>query len=107
MTRVPTVTQVMSITNFGIPETVKLFAEDGLTTFEVIAFNKVVNKAREMGNITPEEEKLVLEWLKTPWTWAAMHGKVASGPAKTDFRGLYAAQAVGDGLFPAVFFFCV
>ena len=73
-----TVTQVMSITNFGIPETVKLFAEDGLTTFEVIAFNKVVNKAREMGNITPEEEKLVLEWLKTPWTWAAMHGKVAS-----------------------------
>lgn len=73
-----TVTQVMSITNFGIPETVKLFAEDGLTTFEVIAFNKVVNKAREMGNIMPEEEKLVLEWLKTPWTWAAMHGKVAS-----------------------------
>ena len=68
----------MSITNFGIPETVKLFAEDGLTTFEVIAFNKVVNKAREMGSITPEEEKLVLEWLKTPWTWAAMHGKVAS-----------------------------
>ena len=44
----------------------------------MIAFNKVVNKAREMGNITSEEEKLVLEWLKTPWIWAAMHGKVAS-----------------------------
>lgn len=73
-----TVTQVMSITNYAIPETVRLFAEDGVKTYDVIAFEKVVEKAREMNEINDEEKKLVLEWLKTPWTWAAMHGKVAS-----------------------------
>ena len=70
-------TQVMSITNYAIPETVKLFEEDGIKTFDVIAFDKVVKKAHAIGEINAEEEKLVLEWLKTPWTWAAMHGKVA------------------------------
>ena len=72
-----TVTQVMSITNYAIPETVKLFEEDGIKTFDVIAFDKVVKKAHAIGEINAEEEKLVLEWLKTPRTWAAMHGKVA------------------------------
>ena len=33
----------------------------------VIAFEKVVRKAKEMGVIDDEHEKLVLEWLQTPW----------------------------------------
>lgn len=72
------VTQVMSITNYAIPETMRLFAEKGIHTFDVIAFEKVVKKAQEMGKITAEQSALVLEWLNTPWTWAAMHGVVAS-----------------------------
>ena len=44
----------------------------------MIAFDKVVHKAREMNVISEEHERLVLEWLRTPWTWAAMHGVVAS-----------------------------
>ena len=62
------VTQGVSITNYAIP----------IDTYDVIAFEKVVRKAKEMGVIDDEHEKLVLEWLQTPWTWAAMHGVVAS-----------------------------
>lgn len=72
------VTQVMSITNYSIPETQRLFKEEGIHTYDVIAFDKVVHKAREMNVISEEHERLVLEWLRTPWTWAAMHGAVAS-----------------------------
>ena len=71
------VTQVMSITNYAIPETARLFEQEGIRTFDVIAFEKVVRKAQEMGEITDEQTALVLEWLQTPWTWAAMHGVVA------------------------------
>ena len=72
------VTQVMSITNYAIPETQRLFEQEGIATYDVISFEKVVRKAFEMGVIDGEHEELVLEWLKTPWTWAAMHGVVAS-----------------------------
>lgn len=71
------VTQVMSITNYSIPETMRLFADQGLETFDVIPFEVVVRKARSMGVIDDKQMGLVLEWLKTPWTWAAMHGVVA------------------------------
>lgn len=71
------VTQVMSITNYSIPETNRLFADQGIETFDVIAFEKVVHKAYQMQTITEEQKNMVLEWLKTPWTWAAMHGVVA------------------------------
>ena len=72
------VTQVMSITNYAIPETMRLFAEQGIATYDVIAFDLVVKKAHEMGIIDENQTKLVMEWLNTPWTWAAMHGVVAS-----------------------------
>ena len=72
------VTQVMSITNYAIPETMRLFAEQGIATYDVIAFDLVVKKAHEMGIIDENQTKLVMEWLNTPWTWAAMHGVVAT-----------------------------
>ncbi len=71
------VREVMSITNYAILETQRLFQEEGISTYDVIAFDKVVKKAHEMGTITDEQSALVLEWLRTPWTWAAMHGVVA------------------------------
>lgn len=71
------VTQVMSITNYAIPETMRLFSEKGITTYNVIGFERVVQKAEEMGVITAEQKELVLDWLNTPWTWAAIHGVVA------------------------------
>lgn len=72
------VTQVMSITNYAIPETVRLFNEKDIRTFDVIRFEVVVQKAFDMGLIDAGQKALVLEWLNTPWTWAAMHGLVAS-----------------------------
>ncbi|MGN1210018.1 MAG: orotate phosphoribosyltransferase [Duodenibacillus sp.] len=72
------VTQVMSITNYAIPETMRLFSERGIETFNVIDFDKVVHKACTMGRITEEQEQIILEWLNTPWTWAAMRGLLAT-----------------------------
>lgn len=71
------VAQVMSITNYAIPETMHLFETEGIRTFDVIGFDRVVNKAHQMGVINDEQCRLVLEWMQTPWTWAAMHGVVA------------------------------
>lgn len=71
------VTQVMSITNYAIPETMRLFEEARVHTYDVIAFHKVVEKACAMGCISEAQKGVVLEWLKTPWMWAAMHGLVA------------------------------
>lgn len=70
------VTQVLSITNFNIPETAKLFSQEGLETFEVVAFEKVIKKARELAIIDELEESTIFEWIKTPWTWAAIRGIV-------------------------------
>ena len=71
------VTQVMSNTNYAIPETMRLFEEQSIQTYDVIGFDRVVKKACEMGVINDEQAALVMEWLNTPWTWAAMHGVVA------------------------------
>mgnify|MGYP001031385347 FL=1 len=71
------VTQVMSITNYAIPETMRLFEEQSIQTYDVIRFDRVVKKACEMDVINDEQAALVMEWLNTPWTWAAMHGVVA------------------------------
>ena len=72
------VSSVMSITNYAIPETMRLFQEQNIETYDVIAFARVVQKACEMGVINEEQSALVMEWLNTPWTWAAMHGVVAT-----------------------------
>ncbi|MCF0253756.1 MAG: orotate phosphoribosyltransferase [Duodenibacillus sp.] len=71
------VTQVMSVTNFAIPETVRLLSDIGVRTYDVISFDKVVSKAVEMGVLQDAEHAKVVQWLKTPWTWAALNGLVA------------------------------
>jgi orotate phosphoribosyltransferase len=72
------VTDCVSITNFDMAETATLFEEAGVKMHRMIAFNKVVDKAIEMGHITEEQKKTIEDWLKTPWTWAARQGLVAA-----------------------------
>ena len=72
------VTDCVSITNFDMAETATLFEEAGVKMHRMISFNKVVDKAVEMGHITEEQKKTIHEWLKAPWTWAARQGLVAS-----------------------------
>lgn len=70
------VTDLISITNYQIPETMRLFEEAQVKAYEVISFPFVVDKACELGIIDEEHKKLVMQWLKTPWTWAAIRGIV-------------------------------
>lgn len=72
------VTDCVSITSFDIDETATLFADAGVKIHSMIAFNKIVEKAVAMGHIDEEQKKIIQEWLKTPWTWAARRGLVAA-----------------------------
>ena len=45
---------------------------------ELVVDNILIDSFSRTLGIDDEHEKLVLEWLQTPWTWAAMHGVVAS-----------------------------
>ena len=59
-------------------ETKALFADTGVKTYRMIEFKKIVNKAVEMGMIDEEHKATIEQWLKTPWTWAAQRGLVAT-----------------------------
>ena len=72
------VTDCVSITNFDMTETKALFEEVGVKTYRMIEFKKIVNKAVEMGVIDEALQATIEEWLKTPWTWAARRGLIAT-----------------------------
>ena len=44
----------------------------------MIVVKRLVGKAVEMGMINEEQEATIMEWLKTPWTWAARRGLIAT-----------------------------
>ena len=68
----------MSITNFDMAETSELFKEAGIKAYRMIEFKRIVEKALEMKLINEEQEATIMEWLKTPWTWAARRGLIAT-----------------------------
>lgn len=72
------VTDCVSITNFDMSETAALFEETGVKTHRMIEFKRIVGQALEMGLIDAEQKKTIEEWLKTPWTWAARRGLIAT-----------------------------
>ena len=72
------VTDCVSITNFDMTETAELFKETGVKVFRMIEFKRIVEKAVEMGMINEEQKATIMEWLKTPWTWAARRGLIAT-----------------------------
>ena len=72
------VTDCVSITNFDMTETAELFKEAGVKVFRMIEFKRIVEKAVEMGMINEEQKATIMEWLKTPWTWAARRGLIAT-----------------------------
>ena len=72
------VTDCVSITNFDMAETSALFEEAGVKAHRMIEFKRIVEQALEMGLIDEEQKKTIEEWLKTPWTWAARRGLIAT-----------------------------
>ena len=72
------VTDCVSITNFDMTETAELFKEVGVKTYRMIEFKKIVDKALEMKLIDESTKETIMQWLKTPWTWAARRGLIAT-----------------------------
>ena len=72
------VTDCVSITNFDMAETSELFKEAGIKAYRMIEFKRIVEKALKMKLINEEQEATIMEWLKTPWTWAARRGLIAT-----------------------------
>lgn len=71
------VTDCLAITSFGIDETRRLFERLDVSCHEMINFTKVIDKAVEMGKLSPEDRSKLNDWLSSPWTWAARHSIVA------------------------------
>ena len=71
-------TDCVSITNFDMSETEELFKETGVKTYRMIEFKKIVEKALEMKLIDEDKKEVIMQWLKTPWTWAARRGLIAT-----------------------------
>ena len=72
------VTDCVSITNFDMSETAELFKDAGIQAHRMIEFTRIVAKAVTMGVISEEQNAVIEEWLKTPWTWAARRGLIAT-----------------------------
>ena len=44
-----------------------------MTCHEIVRFEKVLDKAIELGKLEAEKKASLLDWLSNPWTWAARH----------------------------------
>ena len=67
------VTDCVAITSFGIDETKKLFEREQVTCHEIVRFEKVLDKAIELGKLEADKKDSLVDWLNNPWTWAARH----------------------------------
>ncbi len=67
------VTDCVAITSFGIDETKKLFEREQVTCHEIVRFEKVLDKAIELGKLEADKKESLVDWLNNPWTWAARH----------------------------------
>ncbi|MCI5851775.1 MAG: orotate phosphoribosyltransferase [Sutterellaceae bacterium] len=74
-----TVTDCLSITNFDMPETERLFAKAGVATYAMLPFSFILEKAESMGMINTEQHQNLTDWLSTPWTWCMQHGFAVTG----------------------------
>lgn len=63
-----------AITNFDMPETERLFTKHKIKAHQMLSFEDVVQKAKDMGLIEEEQVAEINDWLETPWSWAAERG---------------------------------
>lgn len=64
----------VAITTYEFPNSEKLFSGQNCNLYTLTDFTAIINKAAELGYITQEEKKAVLEWNKDAPNWAAKHG---------------------------------
>lgn len=67
------VTDCLAITSFGMDETRNLFRQENVVCHELLSFKKVLDKAVELGELSAEDQPILVDWLENPWTWAARH----------------------------------
>jgi orotate phosphoribosyltransferase len=67
------VTDCLAITTFEFPATAQIFEDENCRLLTLTNFTAIINKAVEMGYISNEEKRIVLEWNKDAPNWAAKH----------------------------------
>ena len=73
------VSSCLSITNFDMPETQRLFDKADITTYAMLPFSAILEKAVELRMISQEQRADLDEWLATPWTWVMRRGAAVTG----------------------------
>lgn len=74
-----TITDCLSITNFDMPETERLFEKAGVVTYSMLPFTFILTKAEELKMIDAKQREDLDEWLQTPWTWVMKRGAAVTG----------------------------
>lgn len=74
-----TVTNCLSITNYDMPETERLFAKAGVATYAMLPFSFILDKAETLGMIDAAQHEDLKDWLATPWTWSMRRGRAVTG----------------------------
>ena len=74
-----TVTDCLSITNYDMPETERLFAKAGVATYAMLPFSFILDKAETLGMIDAAQHEDLKDWLATPWTWSMRRGRAVTG----------------------------
>ena len=62
---------LVSIFNYGFEMATKAFAEAGIPFKSLTNYDTLVPLAIEKGIVNPEQEKTLLNWLKSPADWSA------------------------------------
>lgn len=73
------ITECLSITNFDMPETERLFEKAGVVTYSMLPFSFILEKAKELKMIDDKQHEDLKEWLSTPWTWVMKRGVAVTG----------------------------
>jgi len=73
------VTDCLSITNYDMPETERLFAKAGVATYAMLPFSFILDKAETLGMIDAAQHEDLKDWLATPWTWSMRRGRAVTG----------------------------
>lgn len=57
------------VVSYGFEESKRAFRDAGVTLYSLTDFETILIEAVKGGQISQEEEEMVLEWMRDPWRW--------------------------------------
>jgi orotate phosphoribosyltransferase len=64
------VLSIVSVFNYGFEQARRLFDDAGIPVFSLCDYTCLLNVARELGELSTEEESLLSQWRNNPATWS-------------------------------------